>query len=593
MFGRTWGRTGVLSPGRMGPPGALSWTLLGVGIFLAGHPRSRRLAAIIPLLPGGLASLALIGYVYGAATLYSLPTSTVIALQTATFILAASVGLMLSIPEHGIARLLSDERPAGILARRAGPAFIAIPLFLGLLSVAATRNELADPVLLSALRTLLELVLVTTLLVWTGRAINIEARRREETQSELLQSERRLVEALEDMSQRRAAFLEREVAARAELERAARLKDDFLATVSHELRTPLNAVIGWANILADDALDPAKARRAAEIIERNAKAQAQLVTDLLDTSQIISGKLHLEVAPVDMGAIVTNALDSIEPSAQTKRVAIERDIQPLSLPTFGDVGRLQQVVWNLISNAIKFTPAGGRVRVSLVEREAHVELCVMDTGVGIAAEFLPHVFDRFRQADGSTSRSHGGLGLGLAIVKQLIELHGGKVFVESEGKGRGASFIVELPSGAPTSSSRSHASAVDSARSLLHGVRVLVVEDDYDALTLVGRILEESGAVVSSAASADEALEILRDQLLDIVVSDIGMPGTDGYELIAAVREKGITIPAVALTAFVRAEDRARALAAGFQAHLPKPLQAPELVSLLASLVESSRQRSP
>jgi signal transduction histidine kinase/CheY-like chemotaxis protein len=476
------------------------------------------------------------------------------------------VGLMLTVPEHGLARLLSDERPAGILAR------------------------LADPVLLSALRTLLEFVLVTALLVWTGRAINVEARRREETQSELLASERRLVDALDSLSQRRAAILDREVAARADAERAARLKDEFLATVSHELRTPLNAVIGWAQILANDPLDSTKVRRAAEVIERNAKAQAQLVTDLLDVSQIISGKMHLDVAPVDLGAILTNAIDSIQPAAQAKRIVIERDLQTISLPMLGDAGRLQQVVWNLLSNAVKFTPAGGRVHVGLSERGGQVELRVVDSGAGISPEFLPHVFDRFRQADGSASRSHGGLGLGLAIVKQLVELHGGKAEAESEGKGRGATFIVELPAGEATASETPlNGAAVSPSSSRLQGVRVLVVEDDLDALTLVGRILEETGAVVSSAESAEQALDVLRDQPIDIIVSDIGMPGTDGYELIAAVRTKGITIPAVALTAFVRAEDRAKALESGFQAHLSKPLQAVELISSLTSLVESSR----
>ncbi|MBL8744654.1 MAG: response regulator [Myxococcales bacterium] len=532
---------------------------------------------------------------YGAATLYSVPGSTVIALQTATFILAASLGLMAAAPEHGLLRLLFDERPAGILARRAGPAFVAIPLVLGLLTVAAARNKIGDPVFLSALRTLVELALITTLLFWTGRAINAEAERRQEVQNELLASERRLVETLEAMSQRRAEIIEREVAARAEAEKAARLKDEFLATVSHELRTPLNAVVGWAQILATDSLDPTKVRRAAEVIERNAKAQAQLVTDLLDVSQIISGKMHLDTSLVDVGATVTNAVESIQPTADAKRITLERKLPENRIVTRGDAGRLQQVVWNLLSNAIKFTPAGGRVCVEVEQRDAAIALRVADNGVGISPDFLPHVFDRFRQADGSTSRSHGGLGLGLAIVKQLAELHGGTAAVESDGKGRGATFIVTLPTaiaGVPPPSPSSASAATPPTKPPLSGVRVLVVEDDHDARALLARVLEESGATVSEAASAEEALDALRDQELGVIVSDIGMPEMDGYELIAAVREKGITIPAIALTAFVRSEDRARALEAGFQAHLSKPLQPAELISTLASLLEGSASES-
>ncbi len=390
--------------------------------------------------------------------------------------------------------------------------------------------------------------------------------------------------------------LESEREARAEIERVSRMKDDFVATLSHELRTPLNAILGWAQILSrTNQLSP-DAVQGIEIIERNARSQAQMIEDLLDVSRIIAGKLRLDLQEVYLPNIINGALETIQITAENKGVRIEKMIDPLvGVQTTGDPVRVQQIVWNLLSNAVKFTPKGGKVQVVLERVDSHTELSVSDTGQGIAPEFLPHVFDRFRQADASMARKYGGLGLGLSIVRNLVELHGGSVRAFSAGLGRGATFVVSLPVRVmqrPDDERRTHPRAsgpVDCEVLNLRGLKVLAVDDEPDARMLLERILQECECVVTTAGSTAEGLEKVGTGAFDIIVSDIGMPGGDGYEFIRRLRERetqlgNAKVPVIALTAYARAEDRRRVLLAGFQAHISKPVESGELLALVASL---------
>ena len=381
-------------------------------------------------------------------------------------------------------------------------------------------------------------------------------------------------------------------------EAASRAKDQFLATLSHELRTPLNAVVGWAHMLRSGKLDEAAAARAIDTIDRNARAQSQLISDILDISRIVSGKLRLSVRPVDLAPVVEAALDTVRPSAEAKGIRLQAVLDPAAGPVSGDADRLQQVAWNLLANAIKFTPRNGRVHVRLARIDSHVELRIEDTGIGIGPEFMPHVFELFRQRDGSPSRQHGGLGLGLALVKHLVELHGGSVECASPGEGMGAVFSVRLPLMIVASRTEGvHPTAetggVMPPAPSLEGVSVLVVDDDPDARHLISTLLEERGARVRAVAGSEEALAALEAELPDVLVSDIEMPGQDGYALMRTIRalppERGGRIPAAALTAYARTEDRMQALLAGFHLHMPKPVQPAELAAVVASLAGRTR----
>ncbi|MFO0874926.1 MAG: CHASE3 domain-containing protein [Phycisphaerales bacterium] len=388
----------------------------------------------------------------------------------------------------------------------------------------------------------------------------------------------------------REALLVAERSARSEAERASRLKDEFVATVSHELRTPLNAVLGWTRIL-QGSHDAATLHQGLDVIERNARTQARLVEDLLDMSRAMEGKLRLELQDVDLAAIVAAALETIRPAANAKGVTLEASLPPDAPPIAADPNRIQQIAWNLVSNAIKFTPRGGHVDVSLERCGSSFRLVVADTGQGIAPEFLPLVFDRFRQADGSTTRRHGGLGLGLAIVRHLVELHGGGVEVRSPGVGRGATFIVVLPIAVLVPRSANGASSShEGAMPRLDGLRVLVVDDNRDARELVSRLLADRGAHPIAAGSASEALRAVGTAAPDMIVSDIGMPDCDGVDLIREVREielaTGRTMPAIALSALARPEDRHRAIAAGYDLHLAKPVEPADLVAAVARLAK-------
>jgi signal transduction histidine kinase/integral membrane sensor domain MASE1 len=386
----------------------------------------------------------------------------------------------------------------------------------------------------------------------------------------------------------RQQLLEAERFARGEAERALQLKDEFLATLSHELRTPLNAIVGWAHILRRTAQDPALLQ-AVDTIERNALAQAKLIDDLLDMSRIMAGKIGLTLTRFRLGTVVAAAADGLRPAADAKGVSLAIADAPDDDWLVGDAARLQQVVGNLLSNGVKFTPAGGRVDVRTVVDGAEVRLIVADTGRGIPQEFLPDVFERFRQADGSITRRHGGLGLGLSIAKHIVELHGGTIAAESAGPDRGATFIVTLPLAAEESRVADAHTELPNAFDL-RGLSALVVDDEADARELLQRLMREYGCDVAVASSAAEALQVLADRHYDLLLTDIGMPGMDGYELLRRMHAETTARPtAIAVTAFARAEDRDRALAAGFAGHLAKPVYPARLLKLLARLLATRR----
>ena len=389
------------------------------------------------------------------------------------------------------------------------------------------------------------------------------------------------------------ALLEREQGARAEAEAANQAKDQFLATVSHELRTPLTAILGWARLLKTGAIDAAKRERAIDTIERNATAQAKIIDDLLDVSRIVSGKLRLDLAPVELTDVIEQAVESLRPTAAAKGIRIEADIDDQCVVA-GDSARIQQVAWNLLSNSVKFTSSEGRIGVRLARDRNDAVLSVEDTGAGIAPELLPHVFDRFRQGDSTTTRTQGGMGLGLAIVRQLVQLHGGRVSASSGGVGRGASFEVRLPLLPAIGTPRPGKPELELPLEDLTGILVLVVEDDHDTRELVRDLLAERGATVIDVGSAREALAILEQRTPDLILSDVAMPEQDGHAMMRQIRsrplESGGWIPAVAVTALARDEDQWEALAAGFQAHVSKPIDPPTLVRVVARLC--TRERS-
>jgi PAS domain S-box-containing protein len=382
----------------------------------------------------------------------------------------------------------------------------------------------------------------------------------------------------------------------ASVQEASRLKDEFLATLSHELRTPLNAIVGYTRMMRSGLVTGEKAERALETVDRNASSLTQIVEDVLDVSRIIAGKIRLNVRPVDLPQVVQEGLDTVRPAADARGVRLESVLDPRAGPVSGDPERLQQVVWNLVSNAVKFTPRGGRVQVRVERVNSHVEIVVSDTGIGIPASFLPHVFERFRQADGGISRERGGLGLGLAIVRHLAELHGGNVLVASGGEGQGTTFRVRLPvmivHGDPRGASQEHPQAPLRGPGLplaaLDGVRILAVDDEPDARGLVREILSAAGADVHTADSAEQALELIARVKPHVMLADLGMPYMDGFALIQRVRthdDPAIRdVAAAALTAYARSEDRAKALRSGYELHLSKPIDPGELVAAMAAL---------
>ena len=441
----------------------------------------------------------------------------------------------------------------------------------------------------------------------TYRSYQMFVGRLDDQRRHVTETERLHHQAVDALTQLRAAerernqFLESEQGARASAEQANRLKDEFLAMVSHELRTPLNAVLGWADMLRNGSLDVVRSRRAVHAIYDSAKRQAHLIDELLDVSRIISGKLHLERGAVDLQEIVRSAVEVVQPSAYAKHIDIVSDIDPTVGPFEGDGTRLQQIVWNLLANAVKFTPDGGALFLTLRRDSSAVEIAVSDTGIGIPADFLPSVFEPFRQADASSTRRQSGLGLGLSIVKHLVEAHGGTIAADSPGEGRGSTFTVRLPVAAAQMPKPALApgdgSSLPSPSSLLTGISVLVVDDDDGSRDVVAAYLESRDAVVLTASSAAQAIEMVQRERVDVLLADIAMPHEDGYGLIRRLRAmdaQGIgAIPAAALTAFARDEDRKQTLQAGFQMHLTKPVDRRSLIEAVATLGRRASDQKP
>ena len=484
------------------------------------------------------------------------------------------------------------------------------------LAVAAVREGAQDylvkgridgGVLVQAIRYAIERKLVQEDL---RQAKNGLERRVEERTAELREINARLQTEIAERTQAQhqaAELLRREQLARAEVEGANRSKDEFLAMLSHELRTPLNAILGWSEILHAEDATSAEVREGIEVIERNARAQARLVEDVLEVSRIICGKIRLSLGHVDLPSVIDAALASARPAAAAKNVTLHRSLENLPQAAFGDAVRLQQVFWNLISNAIKFTPRGGDVTVLARQSDDHTEVDVVDTGVGIKPDFIPFVFDRFRQSDGSITRTHGGLGLGLSISRHLVEMHGGAISAKSAGEGRGATFTVSLPlrfppgsqfltEGKPTPLSGS-SDPRPREEHALDGISVLVVDDEPDSRRVVVRQLLRARAMVREAGSVAEAATILQEWVPHVLISDIAMPEEDGYGLVGRLRaspEPALKeLPAIALTAFARTEDQVRALEAGFQRHLPKPFDPAALLSAVRTLAHSSSAKEP
>jgi signal transduction histidine kinase len=389
-----------------------------------------------------------------------------------------------------------------------------------------------------------------------------------------------------------ARLYEAAQSARLHAERMGELKDEFLSTLSHELRTPISAILGWSQVVRSRKMSDAELRRAIEVIERNARAQVRLIEDLLDMARITSGQLRLDLQHVEPAPLLEAALETVRPSAEAKDIRLTKVLDAQAGAVSGDPGRLQQVAWNLLSNAIKFTPKGGEVHVRLQRERSHLRFSVSDTGIGIGSAFLPHLFDRFRQADASTTRRQGGLGIGLAIARHLAQLHGGTLSAQSDGEGRGATFTVELPlADAPASrAAGTRARAADRRAADLSGLRVLAVDDHADARELVRQVLEDCGARVTTAGSAAEALALAARERPDVLVSDIGMPDSGGYDLLSQLRALGgAEIPAIALTAFARSEDRSRVLDAGFRAHIAKPVEPAALIDTVTEVTGRGR----
>jgi signal transduction histidine kinase/ActR/RegA family two-component response regulator len=581
LFSEQPGALATTSPGRMGITASSDFIMFGVAMLLLYRRRAVLFAQLLSMVAGFWALLAVIGYAYQAEELFGIARYTGIALPTAVALSVLSFGILGACVDEGILLIFCDEGAAGIMARRLALVGVGVPLILGWLRLGGQRAGHFDLGFGTAL--LISGIIVTFILAIWRVALKLKHI-----------DEQRLI-----AEQERERLLRQERTLRIDAERAARSKDEFLATVSHELRTPLNAILGWATMLRKSPVDEATAIRGMEAIERNAKAQAQLVEDLLDVSRIISGTLRLDVKPIALTSVIKAAMDSVQPAADAKEIHLQIIVDPTADNAKGDAARLQQVIWNLLSNSIKFTPKGGEVSVSVERSDSMAEVTVTDTGDGIRRDFLPFVFERFKQADGSITRKHAGLGLGLAIARHLMELHGGTIEAESAGEGLGSAFKIKLPIGIASTTegsllveSATRAALSDVALTDppdLNGIRILIVDDDGDAREMLQAVLEESNADVTTASSARDAIDLLSALRPHVLVSDIGMPELDGYALIERIRklspEAGGNIPAIALTGYVRVEERMRALEAGYQMFVPKPVDVGELATMILDLL--------
>jgi signal transduction histidine kinase/CheY-like chemotaxis protein len=570
------GEEATVSPGRMGPPAATSFTLIGIGLLFL-RKRSQQLIVAsqgLALTVGVVTLLNLVGNLYGARELHAFAPYTGISRQTALMLFIFAAGMLTARPDRGLMSVLTSNHSGGVALRRLLIPAIVLPIVFGRISAYGINARWFDVSFGIALFAVSLIVTLLGTMWWNGRALNSLSLRR-------LRAE-----------QERQRLLESERHARMEVERSARLKDEFLATLSHELRTPLGAIIGWVSLLKNNARDVNTLEKGLDVIDRNARAQSELISDLLDMSRIISGKMRLAVQPVDLHEVIDAAIESVRMAADQKGVRLHTALEPVLEPVNGDPARLQQIMWNLLSNAVKFTPKGGHVKVQLRRAESYIRITVSDTGQGIAPDFQPHVFARFRQADSSMARQHGGLGLGLAIVKHLVESHGGHVDVSSAGIGRGATFSVELPA----AGSLEHPTVPGGPGTLvqrsgscgtpqLSGISALILDDERDSREMLTRLLSEYGSNVVAVATPAEAIQMLRKNEMDVFISDIGMPDINGYEMIRKLRADGIRTVAIALTAYARPEDRTLALDAGFQAHIAKPFEPADLMTTIAALV--------
>ena len=587
LFTEPAGALGTSSPNRMGPPASVCFPLIGLAIALLdrrtkeGKIPSQWLAIVATLI----ALIPVLGYAFEVRALYGMARYSGISLPAALCFVLLGAGVLCARPEQGAIRRVVADDSGGFLIRRLLPAAILLPTVLGMLRVLGENAGLYDLEFGRTLLVLSFIVVFSSLVWWTGGVVSRHSAARAEAEKAEAELKERLVDALAS-----------ERAARATAERANLMKDEFLATLSHELRSPLQAIVGWSQLLVR-GVGEGDRQRGLESIERNARLQSQLIEDLLDISRITSGKVHLETRNVSLDAVVDAAIASVAPAAQAKGIRLQRSYE--SGPVVrGDPARLQQVLFNLLSNALKFTPNGGDVTVSLKSAGSQVEVRVADTGVGIPADQLPHVFDRFRQADSSSTRRHGGLGLGLAIARQLIELHGGTVQAASDGEGKGTTVIVRLPLAPPRQFEPAYTPSripsfdtppVPVSETMLSGVNVLVVDDQPDARELTERLLRAHGAEVRTAENVRFALELVDTTHFDVVVSDIGMPEQDGLDLLREIRSRGGTMPAIALTAFARPEDVEHSLAAGYQLHLAKPIDPSRLTTAVARVLADNR----
>jgi len=575
IFTEAPGVPATSSPNRMGPPACIILPLLGISLLVSDRrtPRGTRWSQLTAVLALLVAAVPLLGYVYGVRELFGLARFTGIALPTAMCFVLLALGVLFARADRGAMRLMIADDAGGMLLRRMIPAAIIIPVALGWARVALQDLGLYDANFGRTLLTVSFMVVFSALIWWNAALI-----------SRVAQGRDRAEEAERELSARLRTALEGERAAREAAEHANQMKDDFLATLSHELRTPLNAILGWATLLAEESLSKEDTERGLATIQRNARLQARLIEDLLDMSRIVSGKLRLEVAEVDLCHLVDMVASAAVPGSEAKGITLSRELEPDACLVMGDPERLHQILWNLISNAIKFTPRGGEVWVRLRKLENMVEVTVSDNGIGFSPGFLPHIFEQFHQEDASFTRRHGGLGLGLSIAQRLAHLHGGRIEAASPGEGKGATFTLRLPMMAGASRGDGRPAEVEPGKrpSRLSGVRILVVDDHADGREIAERVLRDAGADVTSAADAASAMSLIDGSAFDVLVCDIALPDQDGYELLREIRQVLPVVHAIALTAFAGEEAEARALEEGYQTFLTRPIDPARLVEAVA-----------
>ena len=558
LFGRTWGNRLVLVPGRMGPPGALSWTMIGLAIVLASarsRPWARALAPLVALVATAIASLALIGYLYGASALYTVPSVTVIAWQTATFILATSIGVVLSVPEHAPVRLLEDETAAGALTRRVFPAVIVVPVVLGMFRLWGEQAGLYDLAFGTAIRTLAEIVLMSALLAWAANTISRQAHARQ-------RAEEQLVESLRDIDRR---------------------KNKFLATLAHELRNPLAPVRNAVVLLKSRTQRDPLIGRVTEVIERQVSLMARLMDDLLDIGRITNDRMELRRERVDLVTIVRDAVEMCQPLIHRSGHEISVMVPQPSIVVEADPARLGQVFGNLVNNACRYMAPKGQLWVTIERAGSDAVVTITDTGIGIPPEQLSSIFEMFSQVD-RTNRTHGGLGIGLHLVKRLIEMHGGEVSAHSDGPGLGSRFTVRLPA-LPESVTIEETPKPLPASSPEPRVprRVLVVDDNTDNAELLKILLEDEGHETFMAHDGVEGLAAAERLRPDVVLMDLGLPRIDGFDACRRIREQpwGKQILVIAITGWGQDVDRRRSQEAGFDHHLVKPVDAQAISALM------------